>query len=240
MYRKLTILLMILVTLFAFRYLRWGYRSSRDSEFKCYEIRRPYYPRHWRWSGIFPFEGGLTPDPHFLCSEPLPLSDPVERAVREPGAYFQVIDVNPFFNDQSSEIQLVVRSNTSAFQYSLQFPRAKGVQAVIAIPSSPARIFPYKNQLALLVNFFGPAKGLYLIPLPFQSGGNLTLISAKDPQFELIAREFKNNAQDRTVKDQFCESRRYDFITFYEKYSGPCEEASGSVGNRFDEFWRKD
>jgi hypothetical protein len=241
MRRKLTILLLVIIALFASRYLHWGHRSSSSSEFKCYEIDRPYYPlRHWSWSGIFPFEGGFIPDPHFVCSEPMQLPDPVERALWEQGASFQVIDVNPFFNDQSSEIQLVIRSSKSVSKYSLQFPGSKGVQAVTAIPSSPARMFPYKDQLVLLANFFGPAKGLYLIPLPLQSGGRLTLISARDPQFDLIAKEFNNTAQDRTVKDQFCESRNYDFITFYEKYSGPCVEASGSVRNRFDEFWNKE
>jgi hypothetical protein len=241
MRKKLTILLLVAITLFACRYVHWGYRSSRASELNCYEIKRPYYPlRHWSWSGIFPFEGGFIPDPHFLCSEPMALPGPVETALREQDAHFQVIDVNPFFNDQSSEIQVVVRTSKSVFEYSLQFPKTKGVRAVIATPSSPARIFSYKDQLVLLANFSGPTKGLYLMPLPLQSGGRLTFISAKDPQFDLIAREFKNSAQDRTVKDQYCLSRDYAFITFYEKYSGPCEEASSSVSNRFDEFWKRD
>jgi len=158
-------------------------------------------------------------------------------------ATFQVINVNPFFNDQSSEILLLVRTSDSVFEYSLQFPKAQRVRAVIATPDFPARMFPYHHQLALLLSSFGPAKGIYVLPLPLKSGGTLSLISVDDPRFDTIAGELNNAAKDGTVRDQFCESRRYDFITFYEKYAGYCEEQGNSRGTAvtktFDQFWKK-
>ena len=47
----------------------------------------------------------------------------------------------------------------------------------------PAMVFPYKDGLEVLANFFGPTKGVYLLPLPLRSGATLELISAGSPQF---------------------------------------------------------
>jgi len=244
MLKKLAIsaLLLIAITLLAGRYLSFGFRSSRASDERCFEIKRAYHPlRHWSWSGIFPLEGGFIPDPHFLCSEPESVPDSVNRILGGTGT-FQVVDVNPFFNDESSEIELLIRSDGSLYEYSLQFPKEKRVQAVIATPDVPAHIFPYKNRLALVANFFGPAKGIYSIPLPLRSGGKLALITATDPEFDLVSRELANAARDTTVTDQFCESRKWPFISFYEKYAKPCGNAtydkSVPAASRFDEFWK--
>jgi hypothetical protein len=229
------------------RKLRWGYRSSRTSDQRCFHVVRPYYPlRHWSWSGIPLLEGGFISDPHFLCSEPMALPAPVAKMLPDQSAFFQIVDVNPFFNDRSSEILVLIRTNTSISQHSLQYPRAQGVQAVVATPDSPpARIFPYRQQLALLTNFFGPARGIYLLPLPLKSGSSSSLIPVNDPQFDAIAGEFRDVAQDPTIRDQFCESRRKDFISFYEKYADSCHAESestqkDSAKSRFNEFWKND
>jgi hypothetical protein len=243
MRRKLVItsLLLVVLTPFVGKYLPFGCRSSQADDERCYKVERPYYPlRHWNWSGIFPVEGGFITDPHFLCSEPIPVPSTAATMVRGQNASFQIVDVNPFFDDRSSEILLLIRSSDSVFDYSLQFPSRKHVQAVLATPDSPARIFPVKDHLVLLAHFFGPAKGLYLIPLPLRSGTTLSLISAEDPRFEAIATRFKDSAQDRSLRDQFCERQNYGFITFYEKYAVPCDTEAHSVKNRFDEFWKKD
>jgi TnpA family transposase len=46
-----------------------------------------------------------------------------------------------------------------------------------------AMIFPYERGLALLVNFFGPAKGIYPLHSPIRSGASPGLIPANSPQF---------------------------------------------------------
>jgi len=76
--------------------------------------------------------------------------------------------------------------------------------------------FPYRNGLAVLANFSGPAKGFYLLLLPLRWGTTLELVPASSPEFAKVAATFESVAQDQTTKHQFCESRSKDFIAFYE------------------------
>jgi hypothetical protein len=98
-------------------------------------------------------------------------------------------------------------------------------------PRSPgSRLgFPYRNGSAVLANFFGPAKGVYLLPLPFKSGTALDLISANSAEFATVAAAFHAIGQEPTTRDRFCESRRKDFIAFYEKYTGSCNQESRAL-----------
>jgi len=103
--------------------------------------------------------------------------------------------------------------------------------------------FPYNGELAILVNFFGPAKGIYLVPLPLRSGTHLQLIPVGSPEFVKVAHAFGPVGREQTTRNQFCESRRNDFIVFYEKYSGPCERQArkaGEIDKDFADFWRED
>ena len=109
------------------------------------------------------------------------------------------------------------------------------MQAVIAYPELPhARLFPYRSQLALLANFFGPAKGIYLIPLPLKST-TLKLIPASDLQFQSIANDFRAIGNDKTTKSDFCDTEWKPFITFYERYGGGLCDVGGGP---YDEFWK--
>ena len=197
------------------RFVSWGRRSAQCGDELFETASRKYYPlRHWQWSGIPPLEGGF------------------------------VVDVNPFFNDNTSEILLLIQSRGSRFEYALAFPHGKAVQAILANPMPPpAMVFPYDNGLAILANFFGPAKGVYLLPLPLKSGTTLELTPASSPQFAKVAMAFKSVGQEQTTRDQFCESRRNDFIAFYEKYGGSCNQGSradSDVNGDFAYFWLGD
>jgi len=166
----------------------------------------------------------------------MPLSEPVLKMLSHHDGTFRVIDINPFFNDRTSEILLLITLGDSTFEYPLEFPKGRHVQAVIAYADLPmARLFPYGNQLALLVNFLGPAKGIYLIPMPLKSVMALSLIPTSDPQFYSIAKEFHSVGNDTTTKSDFCDTKRRPFITFYEQYSGLlCSAGGGS----YDQFWK--
>jgi hypothetical protein len=172
-------------------------------------------------------------------------SDPVLKLLNSPKATYQVMDVNPFFNDHSSEVVLLVRSNGSLFEYSLDFPEGRRVQAVLAKPSAPsARVYPYEGKLAVLANFRGPAKGVYLLDLPLRTGLKLHLIPANSAEFDEIAQGFKTVGLDPSVKDQFCKTTN-DFAAFYEKYVGSCDwtpevYAVNPAVHDYDGFWAKE
>jgi hypothetical protein len=199
-------------------------------------------------------EGGFVPDPHYSCSESVKFSEPVDKMLSSTDSHYAVVDVNPAFNDRTSEVLLLIQSHSNTFQYSLGFPHGKGVQAILAIPEpTPAMAFPYNGELAILVNFFGPAKGIYLVPLPLRPGTlrpgtlrpetQLQLIPVGSPEFAKIADSFKPVGREQSTRDQFCESRRNDFIVFYEKYSGPCDQqarTASKIDQDFADFWLKD
>jgi hypothetical protein len=248
--RKKKIGLIILIAFLALpllgRYFWWGNRSPEMVTGMHLPIYRRHYPlRHWKWSGIFPSEGGFISDPHFLLSEPMPFPGPALSMVSPQRIQFQLLDINPFFDDHSSEILLLLTSDNSTLEYSLQFPAMQGVQASLSMPDLPnARVFPYDGQLAMVANFSGPVKGIYLIPLPLRSGARLTLISANDPQFDRIATQLRAVGQDGTIRDQFCRTSRNDFIAFYQKYCGPCEagltiNSQAAIDEDFDKFWKQ-
>lgn len=236
-------LLAMLIVLCQFIY--WGKRTGCPANEMCSLISRKYYPvRHWQWSGIFPVEGGFIPDPHFSYSEPMLFPDSVNRMLGSSGSRFQIVEVNSDFNDDSSEILFLVGSRGRLFEYSLTFPKQQGVRAVISYPSEPdARVFPYRDKIAILTDFFGPAKGIYLLQPPLKSGVKLHLIPVRSSEFEDITKEFKLIAPDETVKQQFCET--LPFASFYEKYATSCGWTTEDYANNpsvydFNAFWLKD
>ena len=226
------------------RFVCWGHRSREPAAELCGTIARRYYPlRHWSWSGIFPFEGGFIPDPHFLWSERMGVTEPVKQRLSNEAQY-QLVDVNPFFDDYSSEVLLLIKSGNQSFEYALARPKGRSVQAVIASPMPPSAIlFPSVQKLAVLVNFHG-ARGVFLLDFPLRTGGRLELTPAGSTNFEAIATAFKAVGQERTTREQVCSLfRRNDFIAFYEKYCGPCDDrarSSAEIENEFALFWLQD
>ena len=217
--------------------------NTSEDKSGCAPLVRPHYHfRHLKWSGIFPFEGGLIPDPHCLSSEPMSLTDSSARALSIPNGSYQIFDVNPFFNDSSSGIILLIHAQGNLFEYSLDFPKGKGTQAVLATPQAPSvRILPFDGKLAVLANFSGPVRGIYILDPPLKTKTKLPLNPIGSPQFLKLAVSFKNIAKDPQVKQQFCNTTN-EFAAFYEKYAGSCgwtpeEYAANPIVHNYAEFW---
>lgn len=226
------------------RFVSYGHRSPEPAAELCGTIARRYYPlRHWSWSGIFPFEGGFIPDPHFLWSDRMVVTEPVKQRLSNEAQY-QLVDVNPFFDDYSSEVLLLIKSGNQSFEYTLARPKGRSVQAVTASLMLPSAIlFPSGQKLPVLVNFHG-VRGGYLLDLPLRSGRQLELTPAGSTNFGTIATTFRAVSQERTTREQVCSRfRRNDFVAFYEKYCGPCEDGarnSAEIENAFARFWLQD
>jgi hypothetical protein len=215
--------------------------DQRVKDCLCSSVhRKRHHFRHRVWSGIFPAEGDFIPDPHYLCSMDGMFPEPVNEVISDKESRYAIVDVNPFFNDKSSEVLLLVKWHDEVFEYSLKFPKHKGVRAILGQPTPPpARVFPYKTGLAVLVNLFGPAKGAYVLPLPLRTETALELVRFGTPEFAEIVDAFRSVAQDRTTKDQFCKTTN-DFAAFYEKYSGPCDggvKDAPEIERNFARFW---
>jgi hypothetical protein len=164
----------------------------------------------------------------------------VSRVLSDNDSRYAIVDVNPFFNDSSSEVLLLIQSRDEVFEYSLKFPRHKAVRAILAEPTRPpAMVFPHKKGLAVLVDFVGPAKGAYLLKMPLRTSTALDLVPVASGEFEEITAEFRSVGQERTTRDQFCKSTN-DFIAFYEKYSGSCDGKGRGIDDiegNFARFW---
>jgi hypothetical protein len=132
--------------------------SNKESDNGCAPLVRKHRIFHRLiWSGIFPGEGGFISDPHCLASDQMAFSKPALKLLGSPNATYEVMDVDPFFNDDSSEIVLLIRAGGDLFEYSFDFPKRQNSQAVLAMPGLPsARIFPYRGKLAVLADFSGP------------------------------------------------------------------------------------
>jgi hypothetical protein len=162
--------------------------DQRVKDCLCSSVhRKRHHFRHRVWSGIFPAEGDFIPDPHYLCSMDGMFPEPVNEVISDKESRYAIVDVNPFFNDKSSEVLLLVKWHDEVFEYSLKFPKHKGVRAILGQPTPPpARVFPYKTGLAVLVNLFGPAKGAYVLPLPLRTETALELVRFGTPNLRRL------------------------------------------------------
>jgi hypothetical protein len=219
--------------------------SNKESDNGCAPLVRKHRIFHRLiWSGIFPGEGGFISDPHCLASDQMAFSKPALKLLGSPNATYEVMDVDPFFNDDSSEIVLLIRAGGDLFEYSFDFPKRQNSQAVLAMPGLPsARIFPYRGKLAVLADFSGPAKGAYLLELPLRTTAHLGRIPINTPEFDEIALEFKTIGLDTSVKDQFCKTTN-DFAAFYERHAGSCDwspeiYAVNRAVHDYDFFWKQ-
>jgi len=170
------------------------------------------------------------------------LSEPVRSLIGIPNAKFQIVEVNPYFDDDSSEVLLLIGSRTKVFQYSLVIPKHHQIQAVLASPELPsARVVTYGKELAILEDFFGPAKGAFVLPLPLRSGASVPLIPAGSSEFQKIAESLRASARDASVKQQFCQTDN-GFASIWEKYAGSCGWSSDQYAanpgvHDYPSFW---
>lgn len=97
--------------------------SSTDYDNDNIEIRRDKYNlRNFMWSGIFPLYGGFISDPHFLYSQPVNVSDYLSSIFHHKNVRYQLIDVNPFFENNSSENILAMEIDSTPYEYKLNMP----------------------------------------------------------------------------------------------------------------------
>jgi len=220
-------------------------KAEAESRDECSPLDRPHHVfRHWQWSGIFPFEGGWMPDPYCNASVEKDLPASALKEMKKQRGTYQIIEVNPGFNDDSSEVVLYLRVDGQGSEYNLSFPSARGVVAVLAIPDDPrVQVFVLDHKIYLLANFSGPAKGIYVLPSRLENKGRLELHDVSSREFKDVASRFHEVAEQPEVRDRFCHST-LDFSAYYERYAGSCGwdkklyEINPAVHD-YDGFWLK-
>jgi hypothetical protein len=255
--QKIALLLLLapifVLGVYVFRFVPVGYQIASEQRDWCFPIKRHYYPfRYWQWSGIGPFYGGWLPDPHFVCSEATPVPTSIKTLLDDPSARYQLIDVNPFFGNESQEILLVIESNSAIYEFRLEFPRPSNIRSgILTSHDFYIKLFALESQIAVLSNFSYLVQGYYLVPVPLRSNLTLPLHRPGSDVYYRVTDYFSKQPDDAgELKKQFCGSKSQGligfnhFVAFYRKYRGPCrvilDEDLRSRDNeltRFEEWW---
>lgn len=118
--------------------------SSNEYDNNNVEIKRNKYNlRHFMWSGIFPVFGGLISDPHFLYTKPVDVTDYLSSVINGDKIRYQLIQVNPYFEDKTSENILGLEIDDSTFEYKLETPQDF---SSFSSESEPNSVFLYNNK----------------------------------------------------------------------------------------------
>ncbi len=104
--------------------------STKELDSSFIEIRRKRHRfRHWKWSGIFPFYGGWISDPHILATPVREFSKVISKGIGCNGtARYQGFDINPWFEDASSEVVVAIESDETVFSYNLDLKDLENVK----------------------------------------------------------------------------------------------------------------
>jgi hypothetical protein len=203
----------------------------------CSPISRNKYPfRHWTWSGIFPFEGGFIPDPHFGCSEFVSMPRSVQQLLGDSTAKFQIMNVNRAFEDSTTEILLIISAQKHIYEFKL--PVSTTETAILGEPMYPeARLFPINGKIAVLTQFM-QTKQIYLISLPLNPRDSIRYFRWNQIEAKEVIDRLKLLHDDLDLRQHFCGPPSKPFMAFYEKFSGSCSPVQNNTNDvHFEEFW---
>ncbi|UNK20693.1 hypothetical protein MNQ98_12050 [Paenibacillus sp. N3/727] len=191
--------------------------STKTYDSNNVEIQRDKYNlRNFMWSGIFPIYGGFIPDPHYLYSEPVDVTEYLSSVFHNNNVRYQLIDVNPFFENRTSENILAMEINGSSFEYKLEFPQ-NSTQNILQ-HNEPKSVFLYnEDTLYFVLQYDWEGKFLiYEIGYPFTENKNLNyhLIDID----ESYVPAFLNFSLSQDQIDQLLKQTYSDFYQFYTQY----------------------
>lgn len=195
--------------------------STKSLDPTFIEIRRPvYHFRHWMWSGIFPVYGGFMDDPHFIASPPVLLPDAVRQILGDANARYQIYDINPFFEDETSQTVLVIESRGTSYEYTVQTKEPLALNA-IDFEYPAIRMFMYDSNIGLIS--LSRVVGFASISLPLASGGQI-IFQDFDTSYAREMLQYLKTDQNFLMLKQLCDrpKRNQLKVKFYEKEFGPC------------------
>ncbi|WP_438497673.1 hypothetical protein [Paenibacillus sp. IHBB 3054] len=136
--------------------------SSKEYDGNNVEIKRDKYNlRNFEWSGIFPLYGGFISDPHFLYSESVDVTGYLSSVFHDKSVRYQLIDVNPFFNNKTSENILAMEIEGFPYEYRLRVPEDSYLSTLQH--DEPMSVFLYNEDTLYFVLQYGFSEGEFLI-----------------------------------------------------------------------------
>lgn len=196
-----------------------GSRSARDAWKECPDIRRPRYPlRHLTWSGIWPW-GNFVPDPHFLCSRPIELHPNVRQLLGVTTGAVQLVDINPFFRDKSSEVVLVITAGEEMSEITVN--GLERTRTVLSRDEEPAaEVFLHTEHELLVwleaITPDGPSTGFVIVPMPLLKKSDLEWIPMKSPDARRLKASLAGLLVDTSWTERICMRRLRPLHEFLE------------------------
>lgn len=178
-------------------------------------LRNEYYFRNFIWSGIFPLYGGFISDPHFLFQLPQDLTQYLSPVFQTKLVRYQLIQVNPYFKNRTSEMVLAMEIDGETYEYKLEVPSD---YPSFVTESEPRGEFLYHDiNLYYVLSYGWENKFLiYEILPPFNENKVLSnsLVSLGQSHFpEYLKFSIAKDQADRFISHSY--SGMYDFYTKY-------------------------
>ena len=185
--------------------------STRELDSTFIEIRREkHHLRHWKWSGIFPY-GGWIEDPHFVPTHVMNFCPEAAALIPQP-ARFQGFDVNPWFEDDTSETILAIESGGAVYEYRLSLRDLVGVRHGF---TAVEKIYSFTNaeSLLFLANLGLTTPALMEVALPLREGGSPAVYGKGSPEWTKIVATLEARCSAGSFTREACER-----LTVYDQH----------------------
>lgn len=176
--------------------------------------RKRFVFRHWQRSGVF-LEGGYIPDPHFSATKVFDFTPVILEHINAEKGKFQGIDVNKWFDDETTESILALEIDNSIYEYNIDlsentetFSNYEFYESIIP--------FIYKDKIAFITGF-NIDISILLVDLPLGKNKNLKTISPKDPEFSNIIEYLRKNERFQSLKEGLCRQWK-PYRNFYGQF----------------------
>jgi hypothetical protein len=185
------------------------------------EIRRPrYWFRHLQWSGIFPLEGGLHGDPDVTATKVFTFPEELSQRLGARSARFQGFDVNPWFNDRTSEIVLAVEMDGVVHQYRIANSAKPRLSYGFINFYAPVIPFAYGDRLVFMTGLSISRLAFLPTDLPLRGDGEIEPVFEGSDAFEAIVQYLRADGRYLGLRDQLC-SQWNPYRELYQRFE-PC------------------
>lgn len=169
------------------------------------EIKREKYRLcHWKWSGIFPFEGGFIPDPHFYSTKPFDMPDQIVNQLGFKSVRFQGYDINPWFEDRTSEIILAIEIDSNVYEVKIENKEPYIMNYGFVNFYYPIVPFIYKNKVAFITGLDVSKLAILTVELPINKSRVVKPIFSEQPEFHNVIKYLNTLERFKVLREGLC------------------------------------
>jgi hypothetical protein len=173
--------------------------------------REKHWLRHWRWSGIFPY-GGWIPDPHFISTRAYEFDRETAAKLPAPARY-QGFDVNPWFEDESSEVVIAIEAAGTVYEYRLKV-RERATPGYGFVNGGPIESFHDGDSLIFLTTLHIVQPAMIVIPLPLRPDGTNAVHYRNTPEWQRLMAKLTPGCAEGAFGTEACK-----YLEIYDRWT---------------------